>query len=79
MLGGLCREGVGGFGDDDPRGDVGDCSDAGKDDHEGREDADEVEIPAVVDGETSADAGDHAVGARAGELGAGRIGAHGRS
>jgi hypothetical protein len=77
-LGALCWKRVGGFGDDDPGGDVGDGADAGEDDHEGGEDADEVEIPTIVKGKACADSGDHAVVARAGELSCGRVTAHGR-
>src|SRR3984957_19476388 len=77
-LGALCGKGVGCFGDDDPGGDVGNGADAGEDDHESCEDADEVEVPAIVESEASADAGDHAVVAGAGELRGGWIGAHRR-
>ena len=68
MLEALCGKGVGSLGDDDPGDEVRDGSDAGEEGQEGCEDSDEVEIPAVVDGEAGADSGDHAVVARAREL-----------
>ena len=64
----LCWEGVGGFGDDDPGDEIGDGADAGEEGDERSDDADEIEVPTVVEGEAGADSGDHAVVARAGEL-----------
>ena len=69
----LCWKGVGGFGDDDPEDEVGDGADAGEQGHERCDDADEVEVPAVVVGEAGADSGDHAVVARARELAGVRV------
>jgi hypothetical protein len=67
-LGALCGKGVRSFGDDDPRDEVSDGSDAGEEGNECREETDEVEVPAVVEGEAGADSGDHAVVAGAREL-----------
>jgi hypothetical protein len=75
MLGNLCREGVGGFGDDDPCGEVGEQADTGQDDDQNGDDAYQVEVPAVVGGEAGADSCDHAVLARAGELAGALVGA----
>ena len=64
----LCWEGVGGFRDDDPEDEIRDGSDAGEEGDERCDDADEVDVPTVVEGEAGADSGDHAVVARAREL-----------
>jgi hypothetical protein len=58
-------KGVGGFGDDDPCDEVGDSADSGENNRERGDDANEVEVPAVVKGKASADSGNHAVVARA--------------
>ncbi len=47
-LNALCREYEGFFGDDDPGGDVGQSADSGEDDQQGGDDADEVEVPAIL-------------------------------
>jgi hypothetical protein len=64
----LCWKGIGGLGDDDPGDKISDGADPCEDDHERGDDADEVEVPAVVKSEAGADSGDHAVVAWAGEL-----------
>ena len=64
----LCWKGVGGFGDDDPEDEIRDRADAGEQGHERCDDADDVEVPTVVESEAGADSGDHAVMARACEL-----------
>src|SRR5580698_2205113 len=61
-------ESVKGFGDDDPGGEISEGADAGHHDEENGNDADEVEVPSVVLGETGTDSGDHAAFAGAGEL-----------
>jgi hypothetical protein len=65
----LYWKGVGCFGDDDPGDEVCDGSDAGEESDERSDDADDVEVPAVVESEAGADSGDHAVVAGARELG----------
>ena len=67
-LNALCGECVWFFGDDDPGDDVGQGADSGKNDEECGEDANKVEIPAIMKREACADSGDHAVGARAREF-----------
>jgi hypothetical protein len=67
-LGGFGGEGVLGFGDDDPEGEVDEHADACEENDEEGEDAGEVEVPAVVAGKAGADSGDHAILAGAGEL-----------
>lgn len=74
-LGGLCRECVGGFGDDDPCGEVSEEADTGQDDDQNGDDAYQVEVPAVVEREAGADSCDHAVLTRAGELAGALVGA----
>lgn len=64
----LCRKGVGGFGNDDPGYEVGDGADTSKESEERGDDANNVEVPAVVERETRADACNHAVLTGAGEL-----------
>ena len=64
----LCREGVRGFGDNDPCDEIGDGADAGEECEERGEDADKSDVPVVVLGETGADSGDDTIVARAGEL-----------
>jgi len=69
----LCRQGVGGFRDDDPGYEIGDGANTGEDDEERSEDAGYVEVPAVVEGKAGADPGDHAILPRARELAAGWV------
>ena len=57
----LCWESVGGFGDDDPEDEIRDRADAGEQSHERRDDADDVDVPTVVESEAGADPGNHAV------------------
>jgi hypothetical protein len=64
----LCRKRVGGFGDDDPGYEVNDSADAGEDTKERGEDADESDVPAIVEGKAGADPSDDPVIARTGEL-----------
>ncbi len=64
----LCWKGVGFFGDDDPQDEIRDRADSGEQGHERRDDADEVEVPTVVESKAGADSGDHAVMAWAREL-----------
>ncbi len=62
-LGALCWKAVGFFRNDDPGDDIRDGADAGEYGYERGDDADDVEVPAVVESEARADSGDHAVGA----------------
>ena len=78
-LNALCGECIWFFGDDDPGDDVSQGADAGKNNEEGCEDANEVQIPAIVKRKGSTDSSDHTVGARAEELAAGREGIGERS
>jgi len=64
----LCGEGVRGFRDDEPSDEIGYGAYAGEEGEKGGEDADEGEVPAIVEGEAGADSGDDPVVARAGEL-----------
>jgi hypothetical protein len=64
----LCRKRVGSFGDDDPGYEVCDGSDAGEETKESGEDADESDVPAIVDGKSGADSSDDPVIARTGKL-----------
>ena len=64
----LCWQGVGGFGDDDPEDEIRDGADAGEQGHERCDDADDGDVPTIVESEAGADSGDHAVVARAREL-----------
>jgi hypothetical protein len=57
----LCREGVGSFGDDDPQDEISDRTDAGEQGDERCDDADEGDVPTVMESEAGADSGDHAV------------------
>jgi hypothetical protein len=67
-LGALGRERVGSFGDDNPSYEVDDSADASEDTKECGKDADESDIPAIVQGKAGADASDDPVIARTGEL-----------
>ncbi len=69
----LCRKGVGFFGDDDPEDEIRHGADAGEQGHERCDDADEVEVPTIVESKAGADSRDHAVMARARELAPVRI------
>src|SRR5258708_26609179 len=71
----LSGELVGSFGDDDPRDDIGEDSSTGAEDAEDEDEADQGDIPAVVEGEAGADPGDDARVAGAHELRVLRVGA----
>ena len=68
LLEAFCWKGVGFFGDDDPEDEIRDRADAGEKGYKRCDDADEGDIPAVVESEAGADSGDDAVVARAREL-----------
>jgi hypothetical protein len=64
----LCWKGVGRFRDDDPGDEVDDGADAGEDDQQCSDDADEAKVPAIVEGQACANSGNHTVVSRAREL-----------
>ena len=65
----LCWKGVGRFRNDNPGDEVRDEADATREErNEGGENADEVEVPTVVEREAGADSGNHSVVAWTGEL-----------
>src|SRR6185312_3296098 len=77
VLAALYWNGVRGFRNDDPGGDVGDGADTREDDNQGGDNADEIQVPSVVESETGTHAGDHAVVARASQLPGRRLGTAG--
>jgi rhodanese-related sulfurtransferase len=64
----LCWKSVRSFGDDDPEDEIRNGADAGEQSYERCDDADEVDVPTVVECEAGADSGDHAVVAWTREL-----------
>jgi hypothetical protein len=56
----FCGERVRGFGDDDPGDDVGEKSSTCEEDTENPENADQGDVPTIVEGEAGADATDDA-------------------
>jgi hypothetical protein len=66
--GALRRKGVRSFRNDDPEEEIRHGADAGKQGHERCDDADDVDVPSIVESKPGADSGDHAVVAGAREL-----------
>jgi hypothetical protein len=70
-LNALCGECIWFFRNDDPGNDVSEGADSSKNDEECGEYANQIQIPAIVKGERSANSSDHAVATRTEELGGG--------
>lgn len=68
QLGTLYRQGVRGFGNDDPRDEISDGTDTGEETEESGEDTNQGHVPAVVNCKTRTDSCDHAIGTRPREL-----------